>query len=152
VQRHIKSEWLLLFNAKWAIFQLYYGEQVTSDEMMMMYTLYYTNMLSRILLLAQWNKSVGRQVAPLKTLFWFWANKSLLLFLSGEATNTSVIVCCLTRPSLEPTIYCTRGENANNFYFHFYSIRGRLQLIEDSVNYSRHCASGAITSKFRNWN
>jgi hypothetical protein len=32
--------------------------------------------------------------------------------LSGEATNTNFIVFGLTRPSLEPTIYRTRGECA----------------------------------------
>jgi hypothetical protein len=32
--------------------------------------------------------------------------------LSGEATNTNFIVFDLTRPGLEPTIYLTRGEHA----------------------------------------
>ena len=31
--------------------------------------------------------------------------------LSGEATNTNFIVFGLTRPGLEPTIYCIRGEH-----------------------------------------
>jgi hypothetical protein len=35
--------------------------------------------------------------------------------LSGEATNTNVIVVGLTRPGLERTIYRTRGEHANNY-------------------------------------
>jgi hypothetical protein len=32
-----------------------------------------------------------------------------------EAANTSFIVFGLTRSGLEPTIYCTRGEHANNY-------------------------------------
>jgi hypothetical protein len=35
--------------------------------------------------------------------------------LSGEATNTNFIVFGLTRLGLEPTIYCTQGEHANNY-------------------------------------
>ena len=35
--------------------------------------------------------------------------------LSGEATNTNVIVFGLTRPGFESKIYRTRGENANHY-------------------------------------
>ena len=35
--------------------------------------------------------------------------------LSGEAANINLIVYGLTRPALEPTIYCTRGEHANHY-------------------------------------
>ena len=35
--------------------------------------------------------------------------------LSGEATNTNFIVFGLTRPRLEPTIYCAGGEHANHY-------------------------------------
>jgi len=35
--------------------------------------------------------------------------------LSGEATNTNLIVFGLTRTGLEPTIYCTRGEHSNYY-------------------------------------
>jgi len=35
--------------------------------------------------------------------------------LSGEATNTNFIFIGLTRPGLEPTIYCTRGEHSNQY-------------------------------------
>ena len=35
-----------------------------------------------------------------------------------------------------------------HFYFYFYYIRGRLQLTEDSANYVRYCASGAIIYNF----
>ena len=34
------------------------------------------------------------------------------------------------------------------FLFYFYFIRSRLQLIEDSANYVRYCASNAIFNKF----
>jgi hypothetical protein len=35
--------------------------------------------------------------------------------LSGETTNTNFIVFGLTQPGLEPTIYCTQGEHANQY-------------------------------------
>ena len=35
--------------------------------------------------------------------------------LCEEATNTNFIVFGLTRPVLEPTIYCTRDEQANRY-------------------------------------
>ena len=35
--------------------------------------------------------------------------------LSGEATNTIFLVFGLTRPGLEPTIYCTRGDHTNHY-------------------------------------
>ena len=35
--------------------------------------------------------------------------------LSGEVTNTTLIVFGLTRPEVEPTIYRTRGEYANYY-------------------------------------
>ena len=35
--------------------------------------------------------------------------------LSGEATNTNLIVFGLTRPGIEPTIYRTRGEHADHY-------------------------------------
>jgi hypothetical protein len=35
--------------------------------------------------------------------------------LTGEATNTNFIVFGLTRPVLDPTIYHTRGEDANHY-------------------------------------
>ena len=35
--------------------------------------------------------------------------------LSGETTNTNVIVFGLIRPGLDPTIYSTRGEHANHY-------------------------------------
>jgi hypothetical protein len=38
-----------------------------------------------------------------------------LMLLSGEATNTNLIVFGLTRSGLKPTIYRTRGEHANHY-------------------------------------
>ena len=35
--------------------------------------------------------------------------------LSGEGTNTNFVVFGLTRPELEPTIYHTQGDHANNY-------------------------------------
>jgi hypothetical protein len=35
--------------------------------------------------------------------------------LSGEAVDANFIVFGLTRPGLELTIYCTRGEHANQY-------------------------------------
>ena len=35
--------------------------------------------------------------------------------LSGEVTNTSFIVFGLTRSGLQPTIYCTPDDHANNY-------------------------------------
>jgi hypothetical protein len=35
--------------------------------------------------------------------------------LSGEATNTNLIVFGLTQPGAEPKIYRTRGEHANHY-------------------------------------
>jgi hypothetical protein len=35
--------------------------------------------------------------------------------LSGEATDTNLIVFGFTRSALEPTIYRTRGEHANHY-------------------------------------
>ena len=35
--------------------------------------------------------------------------------LSGEATNTNVIVFVLTQPGIKPTIYCTRSEYASHY-------------------------------------
>jgi hypothetical protein len=35
--------------------------------------------------------------------------------LSGGATSTNVIIFGLTQQGLEPTIYSTRGENANHY-------------------------------------
>ena len=34
---------------------------------------------------------------------------------NGEAANTNLVVCSLTRSEFEPTIYCIRGELANHY-------------------------------------
>ena len=69
---------------------------------------------------APWNKSADRHVAPLGHIILM---PSQLVFalspqrcvLSGEATHTNFIVFDLSRSMLKPTIYCTRGEHANNY-------------------------------------
>ena len=38
-----------------------------------------------------------------------------MTYISGEATRTNFIVFGLTWPGLEPTIYRTRGEHANQY-------------------------------------
>ena len=60
-------EWLL-FNINPAIFQICHCEnKLIFNEMMMRFALYQTNTLSWIfIVLAHWNKSAGRQVAPLR--------------------------------------------------------------------------------------
>ena len=79
-------------------------------------------MLSWIfIVLAHWNNSPWvDMLLHSDTLSWFRANQSLLFLvntacLRGEATNTNFIVFGLTLPGFEQMIYCTRGENANNY-------------------------------------
>jgi hypothetical protein len=53
------------------------------------------------------------------TLFWFRANQSLLFLLNAvylaEKQQIPILVFGLTQSGLEPTIYRTRGEYANNY-------------------------------------
>ena len=49
------------------------------------------------------------------TLLWFQDNQSLRWVLSGEAIKTNFIVCSLTRPEPESTIYRTPDEYANHY-------------------------------------
>ena len=49
------------------------------------------------------------------TLLWFQDNQSLRWVLSGEAIKTNFIVCSLTQPKPESTIYRTRDEHANHY-------------------------------------
>jgi hypothetical protein len=53
------------------------------------------------------------------TLFWFRANQSLLFLLNAvylaEKQQIPILVFGLTQSGLEPTIYRTRGEHANNY-------------------------------------
>ena len=79
------SEWLL-FNANSAVFQLYHGEnKLIFSEMMIRSALFQTNKLSWIFIaLAHWNNSLRINMSPYSdTLFWFWANQSLLLLLNA---------------------------------------------------------------------
>ena len=79
------SAWLL-FNAISAIFQLYYGEnKLIVNEMMIRSALYQTNRLSLIfIVLAHWNNSPRVDISIHSyTLFWFWANQSLLFLLNA---------------------------------------------------------------------
>ena len=53
------------------------------------------------------------------TLFWFRASQSLLFLLNAvylaEKQQIPILVFGLTQSGLEPTIYRTRGEHANNY-------------------------------------
>jgi hypothetical protein len=49
--------------------------------------------------------------------------------LSGETTNTNFIVFGLTQPGLEPTIYCTRGEHANQYATNAINVIGDYMLL-----------------------
>jgi hypothetical protein len=101
------SEWVsgwLLFNANSAIFQLYHGEnKLIFNEMMMRSALHQTNTPSwTFIVLAHRNN--GPQIdmsLHSDTRFWLRANPSLLFG--------------FTWPGLEPTIYRTRREHANNY-------------------------------------
>jgi len=101
------------FNAKWALFQPYYGKnKIHPNEMMiMMTTLYLTNMLSWTFLeLDHWHNSLWVYMSNSDTLSCFQANQFLLLLLkccmlSGEAANTNIIVFGLTSQGLESMIY-----------------------------------------------
>jgi hypothetical protein len=65
-------------------------------------------------------QSAGRHVTslghiiliPSQPVFAFTPSCSVL---SGEATKTNFIVFGLTRPGLDPTIYCTWDEHANQY-------------------------------------
>ena len=72
--------------------------------------------------LAHWNNSprMRGHVAPFGHIILIpsqpvFALTPLCCMLSGEATNTNLIVFGLTQPGLEHTIYRTRGEHANNY-------------------------------------
>ena len=75
-----------MFNANSTIFQLYHGENnLIFNEMMMMSALYWANTLSwNIIVLAHWNNSPWEDMSlHSDTLFWFWANQSLLFLLNA---------------------------------------------------------------------
>ena len=75
-----------MFNANSVIFQLYHGEnKLIFNEMMMRFTLYYTNTLIWIfIVLAHWNNSPRVDVLPhLDTLSWFRANQSFFFLLNA---------------------------------------------------------------------
>jgi hypothetical protein len=77
----ISSQWLLVFNANSAIFQLYHDEnKLIVNETMMRSALYYTNTLSMIfILLAHWNNSPRVAMSPHSDTL---ANQSLLFLLN----------------------------------------------------------------------
>ena len=75
---------------------------------------------------AEWDASslkqqtTGRHVAPLRHIILILSKPVFALspyccMLSGEATNTNLIVFGLTQLGPEPKIYRTRGEHANHY-------------------------------------
>ena len=54
--------------------------------------------------------------------------------LSGEAINKIFIVCGLTQPGLEPTIYGTWGEHANHYTTYAVSAANAIQQHVNSAN------------------
>ena len=65
-------------------------------------------------------QSAGRHIAPLGHIILIssqpvFAVTPYCCVLSGEATYTNFLVCGLTQPGLEPTIYRTRGEHVNHY-------------------------------------
>jgi hypothetical protein len=114
-----------LFNAKFTHFQLLHGQKTLYyNEMMMMFSLYYTNKLSYIFIhvvLAHWNKSLTIDITlHSETLSWFRANHSLLLLLNAACFAEkqhipNPIVFGLTRPWLESTISHTQSKHASHY-------------------------------------
>jgi hypothetical protein len=105
------SEWLL-FNANSAIFQLYHGEnKLIFNEMMIRSALFQTNKLSWICIaLAHWNNSLRIDMSPYSdTLFWFWANQSLLLLLNAKWSAEKQQI-----PILYSLFWPERGSNSRS--------------------------------------
>ena len=63
------------------------------------------------------------------TLFWFRADQSLLFLLNAVCLAEKQQIVGLTRPGLEPKIYHTRGEHANQ-----YATNAVCNLYEDEIN------------------
>ena len=124
------SEWVIVvFNANLVIFQLYHGEnkfistrtslfQWNDDEVRFVLnqhaSFYSASSLKQ--------ESADRHVAPLGHIILIpnqpiFALSPQCCGLSGKVTNTNFISFGLTRPGLEPTIYCTRGEHANHYHY-----------------------------------
>jgi len=78
------SDWLL-FNAKWAIFQLYHRENNLHLGQMMMRTsiLYWTDTLSWVFTLLSLCNNNPHMWSHFDTLSWFWVNQSLFLLLNS---------------------------------------------------------------------
>jgi hypothetical protein len=103
----LKKEWVskwLLFDAKWAIFQLHHGQNKLHSMRWYWYTLCIeTNTLSWIfVVLAQSQQSAGRHDAPLGHIILITSQPDLAFstqwcVFSGEATNTKFIVFGFTR-------------------------------------------------------
>ena len=73
------------------------------------------------IVLAHWNNSPRIDMSlHSDILFWFRANQSLLLLLNATCLAEKQLIPILyslglTRPRLEPTVYCSRGEHDNHY-------------------------------------
>ena len=104
-----------MFNAKGSIFQPYHDrKQITFNEMMMIGTLSW-NFIVLAHALKQW--SVSRYVTPLGQNILFPSHPVLVLdaCLAEKQQNINFIVIGLTRPGLEPMIYCTQVKHAIHY-------------------------------------
>jgi hypothetical protein len=116
------SGWLL-FNANSAIFSaMLWREQVNYqwDDDGVRFVLDQHAELELYSASSLRQQSAGRNVTPFGHIILIpsqpiFALSPLCCVLSGEATNTNVIVLGLTRLGLEPTIYLTRGEDVNHY-------------------------------------
>ena len=112
-KRWKRSEWLL-FSSKWAIFQLYHGDdKLHFDEIISALWNFYNDSSLK-------QQSAGRHVVPLWHIILIPRQPVFVLtpyccLLNGEAANTNLIVFNFTRPGLKLTIYHTRGEYANHY-------------------------------------
>ena len=131
------GEWLL-FNAKWAILQLYHSKnKLHIDEMMSVLLLDQVTYSWIFIVLVHWNNSLQADML-LHSLWhiilslsqWVFALTPYCYMLNGEATKTNFIVFYLTKHGLEPTIYQTRAKHANHFIINAGYIKNRTMLFQ----------------------
>ena len=113
---------ILLFNANSAICQLYHGEnKLIFNEMMMMLCTMPTCLVGFVdSASSPRQQSEDRHVDPLRPIILIPSQPVFALspecfVLSGEETNTNLIVFGLTSSGSEPTIHCTWGEHASHY-------------------------------------
>jgi hypothetical protein len=102
---------VIVVNAKSAYFHIFYSENTFHFIEMM----YVGNTLTwGFTVLALWNDSpLGRYDSPLRHII--HSSSSLMLLTYRRRNKWQFYSLCFTRPSLEPMIYHTRGNHANNY-------------------------------------